>query len=169
MAILAVVLFAVGILVLFVGSLMFLFAAFEVGFLWALGCFLFFPAQLIFLILYWKEAKKSFFVQLAGGALIGLGFAFGAADLIAARSKDGPENNARQAAEAAPAPAPQPQAVYAPPPDLRTRKERMLGECGSELGMLCSGKRSEKAQLSCLRANMDSLRAPCREVIAEAR
>lgn len=127
--------------------------------------------QLIFLIMFWKEAKQPFFIQLAGGAMIGLGLVFGAAQIksMSAASKDKAESGGRQAAEAPPMPEPQPQAFTAPPPDLRTKGERMLAECSAELGMLCSGKRGEKAQLLCLRENEDSLRAPCREAVAEQR
>ncbi len=66
----------IGLLVLggvvsIVGGIMFLVVAFRAGVGWGLGClFLSFPVSLIFLVKYWQESKKSFFIQLAGAALL---------------------------------------------------------------------------------------------------
>jgi uncharacterized membrane protein len=64
-------LMAIGGIVALVGGIMFLIVAFRTGVGWGLGClFLSFPVSLIFLVKYWQESKKSFFIQLAGTAVI---------------------------------------------------------------------------------------------------
>lgn len=161
----AILLMGIGGLILFVGTIMFLIAAYQESFLWALGCFLFSPVQLIFLIMYWKDAKKPFFIQLVGAVLFVAGLMIGAVDLK--KVADERMKSAPPAVEAASAPAPAPPVVSAPPADLRTLEERMLAECESELGLLCHGKEGEKAQLNCLRAHIDSLRATCRDALGD--
>lgn len=64
-------LFYLGIFVLIIGSIGFLIAAFKNSILWGLGCLLFSPVSLIFLILHWHDAKNPFFLQ-----LIGIGICF---------------------------------------------------------------------------------------------
>ena len=66
-------LFFLGLLVVVVGSIMFLVEAFSAGVLWGLACFFLPIVQLFFLVTHWHNAKKAFYVQLAGYALIVLG------------------------------------------------------------------------------------------------
>ncbi len=59
-----------GLAIAFVGGIMFLVAAFRTSILWGLGV-LFIPfISLFFLIFHWQEAKKSFFIQVFGVALL---------------------------------------------------------------------------------------------------
>lgn len=66
-----------GIGVLFIGGIGFLIAAFKQSILWGLGCLLFSPIALVFLVLYWSEAKNPFFLQLAGVGLVFLAIYLG--------------------------------------------------------------------------------------------
>lgn len=55
-----------GLVLLVIGGIWFIIAAFREGILWGLGV-LFIPfVSLIFLVLGWPEAKRPFFLQLAG-------------------------------------------------------------------------------------------------------
>lgn len=75
----ALALMILGGIVMLVGGIMFLIAAFSESVLWGLGC-LFIPfVSLFFLIMHWSEAKKGFLIQLAGVAIFGIGIAVGAA------------------------------------------------------------------------------------------
>ena len=68
-----------GSLVTFVGTIMFLVAAFRQSVLWGLAV-LFLPfANIVFLIKYWYEAKKAFFIQLIGVGISIIGIIVGAA------------------------------------------------------------------------------------------
>lgn len=59
-----------GLVLLVIGGIWFIIAAFKEGLLWGLGV-LFVPfVSLVFLILGWPEAKRPFFLQLAGVGLI---------------------------------------------------------------------------------------------------
>ncbi|MBX3161672.1 MAG: hypothetical protein KF773_37270 [Deltaproteobacteria bacterium] len=63
----------IGLILLLVGGLMFLLSAFGESILWGLGV-LFVPfVSLAFLILHWRRAKDSFFLQLYGVGLVVLG------------------------------------------------------------------------------------------------
>lgn len=62
-----------GLAVFFIGGIGTLIAAFKTGILWGLGCLLFAPVSLFFLILHWNVAKHPFFLQLVGVALIFVG------------------------------------------------------------------------------------------------
>ena len=63
-----------GGIVMFVGGIMFLIAAFKEGVGWGLGClFVSFPVSLIFLVKFWQESKRAFFINLAGAALFIIG------------------------------------------------------------------------------------------------
>ena len=70
MQIVSLVLLAIGGITAFVGGIIFLIAAFRESVLWGLGC-IFIPfVSLIFLVLHWAEAKKGFFIQIVGLALV---------------------------------------------------------------------------------------------------
>ncbi|HEU0154133.1 MAG TPA: hypothetical protein VFQ84_12400 [Arenimonas sp.] len=58
-----------GLILMVIGGLWTLFAAFSTSIWWGLGCLLFSPAALVFLILHWDVAKNPFFLQLVGVAL----------------------------------------------------------------------------------------------------
>jgi hypothetical protein len=62
----SLVLLILGVAIMAVGGIMFLVAAFRESTMWGIGCLLFSPVSLIFLILHWQEAKKPFLIQLAG-------------------------------------------------------------------------------------------------------
>jgi hypothetical protein len=64
------ILVLVGWLTMFVGSIMVLIAAFRESVLWGIGCLFIAPVTLFFIITHWSEAKKGFFIQLAGIAII---------------------------------------------------------------------------------------------------
>lgn len=53
-----------GFAVILIGAIGFLIAAFKNSILWGLGCLLFSPISIVFLILYWQDAKNPFFLQL---------------------------------------------------------------------------------------------------------
>ena len=64
----------IGGLISFVGGIMLLVVAFKNSVWWGLGS-LFIPfVSLIFVILNWQDAKKSFFISLAGTVLMFIGF-----------------------------------------------------------------------------------------------
>ncbi len=67
---LAITLLIFGLLTLVVGSIMMLVAAFRESVWWGLGCLLFSPVGLVFLIIHWAEAKRGFLVHLAGLAIL---------------------------------------------------------------------------------------------------
>ena len=63
----------IGIGMVFIGGIGLLIAAFRESILWGLGCLFLSPVSLVFLILHWRDAKKPFFLQLAGLAVLFLG------------------------------------------------------------------------------------------------
>ena len=63
----------IGIALVFIGGIGLLISAFKESIWWGLGCLLFSPVALVFLILHWHNAKKPFFLQLAGVAVLFLG------------------------------------------------------------------------------------------------
>lgn len=69
---LASILVIIGMVLLLIGSLTFLIAAFRESILWGLGVFFISPLSLVFLIVHWRAAKGPFFLW-----LYGLGFVFG--------------------------------------------------------------------------------------------
>ncbi|HUJ63610.1 MAG TPA: hypothetical protein VLX92_34155 [Kofleriaceae bacterium] len=62
-----------GLIMMLFGGLWFLVAAFRESILWGLGCLIFPVVQLVFLIVEWPAAKRPFFTQLWGVALILIG------------------------------------------------------------------------------------------------
>ena len=73
LATLGVVAMWAGLLLLLVGSLFFIIAAFREGILWGLAVMVLPIVPLIFLIVHWHRAKGPFFVQLYGLAAVLLG------------------------------------------------------------------------------------------------
>ncbi len=63
----------IGGLMIFAGGIWFLVECFRENIWWGLGCLLFSPAQLIFLIIYWDRAAKPFGVQILGAVLMFFG------------------------------------------------------------------------------------------------
>lgn len=69
------ILMGLGIIVAFVGGIMLLIEAFRESVLWGIGSLLIGPVSLIFVILHWDVAKKPFFIQLVGLAVMLAGVA----------------------------------------------------------------------------------------------
>lgn len=67
------VLVIIGLLIAVVGGIWFLVVAFQESVLWGLGCLLFGPIGLVFLIMHWQVAKKPFLVEVLGFALMVVG------------------------------------------------------------------------------------------------
>ena len=67
------VLFYIGIGIFIIGGIGTLIAAFKESLLSGLGCLLFTPISLVFLVLHWQKAKNPFFLQLVGLAVVLLG------------------------------------------------------------------------------------------------
>ena len=63
----------IGLAIFIIGGIGTLVAAFRVSFWWFLGCLVFSPISLLFLILHWQDAKNPFFLQILGFVLILLG------------------------------------------------------------------------------------------------
>ncbi|CAM4217477.1 hypothetical protein [Acinetobacter pragensis] len=66
----------VGFAVILIGAIGFLITAFKNSILWGLGCLLFSPISIVFLVLYWQDAKNPFFLQLIGILIVFLGAMF---------------------------------------------------------------------------------------------
>lgn len=62
-----------GFAIIFIGAIGFLIAVFRTSILWGIGCLLFYPISIVFLILYWSDAKNPFFLQLIGIFIVFLG------------------------------------------------------------------------------------------------
>ena len=60
----------VGLAVFIIGGIGLLISAFKTSLLWGLACLFIAPVSLIYLILYWQDAKNPFFFQLIGLAII---------------------------------------------------------------------------------------------------
>ena len=63
----------IGLFVIFIGCIGTLIAAFKTSILWGIGCLLFAPVSLLFLIMHWQNAKNPFFLQLIGLGIVFLG------------------------------------------------------------------------------------------------
>ena len=63
----------IGRFVIFIGGIGTLIAAFKTSILWGIGCLLFAPVSLLFLIMHWQNAKNPFFLQLIGLGIVFLG------------------------------------------------------------------------------------------------
>ncbi len=62
-----------GIVIFVVGGFLFLVAAFRESVLWGLACLLCPIVPLFFLIVHWQNARRPFFIQLAGFAVLVVG------------------------------------------------------------------------------------------------
>ena len=71
------ILTVLGFIVMAVGGIWILIEAFKENVLWGIGCILFNPVSLIFVIMHWDVAKKPFFINLAGIAIMILGAILG--------------------------------------------------------------------------------------------
>ncbi len=60
----------IGLVIVIIGGIGFLIAAFKESVLWGIGCLLISPISLIFLFVHWEEAKNPFLMQLAGIGVI---------------------------------------------------------------------------------------------------
>ena len=72
------ILIVLGLIVAAVGGIWILIEAFKENVLWGIGCILFNPISLFFVILHWDVAKKPFFINLAGAAIMLIGALLGA-------------------------------------------------------------------------------------------
>ena len=63
----------VGLVLVAIGVLAFVFAAFRESLLWGLGVLFIPPLALVFLLVHWRVAKHGFLIKLWGLALIVLG------------------------------------------------------------------------------------------------
>lgn len=63
---LALVGMGAGTLMILVGSIWFLIKAFKTSIAWGLGCLLFPPTQLVYLVLHFEESAPPFILSLAG-------------------------------------------------------------------------------------------------------
>ena len=68
-----IVLFVLGLLVGGVGGIWLLVVAFRQSILWGLGCLVVPFVELVFIIMYWHDAKRPFAFQLVGFVLMVLG------------------------------------------------------------------------------------------------
>jgi len=66
-----------GWIVVIIGSILFLVAAFSENILWGIACLISGFAGLFFLIFHWEEAKTPFLIQLAGFGIIFIGMIMG--------------------------------------------------------------------------------------------
>ena len=55
-----------GLALIIIGGIGFLIASFRTGISWGIGCLLFYPISIVFLILHWDVAKNPFLLQLLG-------------------------------------------------------------------------------------------------------
>lgn len=58
------IIFYFGLILFILGGIGILIAAFKTSLLWGLGCLLFWPMIIAFVIFHWSEAKNPFFLQL---------------------------------------------------------------------------------------------------------
>jgi uncharacterized membrane protein len=62
-----------GLIVSIIAGLWFLVETFKSGVLWFIGCLLFGPVGLVWLVMHWEDGKAPFFLSLGGGGLMVLG------------------------------------------------------------------------------------------------
>jgi hypothetical protein len=74
LCLLGIVIVVCGMLVHWYGWYCFFADAFEIGFLWGVGCLLLPPLIVIVLVQYWKRVRNSFAATIAGIGIVALGF-----------------------------------------------------------------------------------------------
>lgn len=77
MEVIGTILVIVGVIIMIVGGIMLLIVAFKESIWWGLGSIFVPIVALVFLIMHWQKAKKSFFIWLAGFAVSILGTVLG--------------------------------------------------------------------------------------------
>ena len=70
MEIVGMIIFVIGGIVSLIGGIWFLVVAFRQGILWGIGCIILPIVALVFLIMYWGDTVKPFFVSLLGAVLL---------------------------------------------------------------------------------------------------
>ncbi len=75
MAILAMLLYGIGILLATVGGIWIVVIAFQESVLWGLGCLLIPCIALYYVITHWEKTKKPFLIEVAGGVICAIGSA----------------------------------------------------------------------------------------------
>lgn len=68
-----VALLYIGLIILIIGGIGLLIAAFRTSILWGIGLILIAPAAIVYTILHWQEAKNPFLLQLLGLAILLVG------------------------------------------------------------------------------------------------
>ena len=60
------ILMIVGVVMALVGAIMFLVAFFRESVIWGIGCLLFWPVSLVFMLLHWQDVKKAIGFEVLG-------------------------------------------------------------------------------------------------------
>lgn len=68
----------IGIIIIIIGGLGLLIAAFRTSILWGIACLIISPVAIIYVILYWNEAKNPFLLQLSGVVILLISGSMGA-------------------------------------------------------------------------------------------
>ena len=68
------VLLIVGAVIALVGGVWILIKAFRESIIWGIGSLLFWPVQIVFVLMHWDDTKKPFFISVAGGVLMLVAF-----------------------------------------------------------------------------------------------
>ena len=76
---LGMILMIAGYVIAGVGGIWLLVVAFRTSIGWGLGCLLFNPVAIVFVIMHWSDAGKPFLVEIGGVVLIVVGALIGAA------------------------------------------------------------------------------------------
>jgi hypothetical protein len=64
------ILMFIGLGIFILGGIAFLIAAFRTSVLWGFSCLFIAPVQIIYLVGHWDDAKKPFFIQIVGAAVM---------------------------------------------------------------------------------------------------
>jgi len=73
----ALLLIIPGFVMVLIGAVMFIVAAFRVSMGWGIACLVLQPVQYIFMFTHWQDVSKTFWIHLSGGGLVVLGFFIG--------------------------------------------------------------------------------------------
>ena len=74
---LGTIVMVLGVAISAIGGIWLLITAFQESVMWGIGCLLFSPASLVFIIMHWDDAKKPFGLNVLGFLVIILGAALG--------------------------------------------------------------------------------------------